>query len=326
MPLNELMIQIPPLPHFLTAGQDVFPPGSQHVERQQIGVFDLIVVTGGALHIGEAGTNKRVGPGQALILRPDLHHYPTKPCEAETHFYWVHFRIGSPWTESIGASGSSGSDSASGSSPVSGLHGSAGGRFASRVDTDKNEEEGLADHVQSSDFGHQYELRLPRYAALANPQETYADMDGLLALSARADLAGSWRQQTIFHRLLFRLCKEAQGEHTESAVTKLAERTASWLKANYRQSVTNERLREELNYHPIYITRCMRAVYDRTPNEFLNEYRLEQAKLLLLTTDKPVTDIAAAVGFEDPAYFARRFAASVSLSPSAYRKQFEVRG
>lgn len=296
MPLQDLIVRIPPLPHYLTAGEDVFMPGERHVERQHIGVFDLIVVSRGALFMGESGEDVRVGAGQALILRPDLHHYPAKPCEEETHFYWIHFQAHAPWSEP-------------GERPAAEL--------AARWS---------AEHASPGDYGRQYDLRLPRFGTLPQPQDVYGEIEGLLALSDQADLAGSWKQQTVFHQLLFRLCGEAQQGRTDSAAVKLAERTASYLKTNYRVPITNELLRTELNYHPIYITRCMRAVYGRTPNEYVNEYRLEQAKLLLLTTDKPVAEIAAAVGFEDPAYFARRFAQTAGMSPSAYRKQFEARG
>ncbi|QHW32814.1 helix-turn-helix domain-containing protein [Paenibacillus rhizovicinus] len=297
MPPQDLIVQIPPLPHFLTAGSDVFLPGSRHVERQMIGVFDLIVVSSGALFMGEAGEDIRIGAGQALVLRPDLHHYPTKPCEEATHFYWVHFQAHAPWTT-----------------------------HDEHATLPFSSQQRSTERLRPGDFGRQYDLRLPCFITLPDPQEVYADIEGLLALDARSDLTGSWKQQTVFHNLLFRLCGEAQQGRTDSAAIQLAERTASFLKANYRQTVTNELLRTELNYHPIYITRCMRAVFGRTPNEYVNEYRLEQAKLLLLTTDKPVADIAASVGFEDPAYFARRFAKGAAMSPSAYRKQFEVGG
>ncbi|SFJ79976.1 AraC-type DNA-binding protein [Paenibacillus sp. UNC496MF] len=296
MPLNELFAHIPPLPHFLTAGRDVFQPGDRHVERQAIGVFDLIVVSRGALHLGEAGADVRVGAGQAVILRPDRHHYPTGPCEEETHFYWLHFQILAPWTEWSGDAG------------------------AVPPAPQRSAELGYP-----GDFGHQYELRLPRYLTLPEPPDVYADIEGLLALSARSDLAGGWQQQTLFHGLLQRLCGDARQRRADSAAVRLAERAAAWLKANYREPVTNARLREALHYHPIYVARCMRAVFGRTPNEYVNDVRQEQAKLFLLTTDKAVADIAAAVGFDDPAYFARRFAAAAGVSPSGYRKRFEAR-
>ncbi|NBD25395.1 helix-turn-helix transcriptional regulator [Paenibacillus glycinis] len=294
MPLTDLIVQIPPLPHFLTAGRDVFAAGSRHVERRAIGVFDLIVVASGALFLGEAGEEARIGAGEALVLRPDLHHYPTRPCETETHFYWLHFQIQSPWTE----------------------YGEHGALAASSLRS--------AESLHPGDHGRQYELRLPRHLALTNAPDTYAEIEGLLALNAKSDLASSWKQQSVFHGLLFRLCGDARQNRADSAAVQLAERAASFLKAHYRQPVTNERLRDALNYHPIYITRCMRAVFGRTPNEYVNEYRLEQAKLLLLTTDKPVAEIAAAVGYEDPAYFARRFSRAIGISPSAYRNRFEA--
>ncbi|WP_219834112.1 AraC family transcriptional regulator [Paenibacillus sp. R14(2021)] len=287
-----IIVQVPPLPHFLTGGRDVYAAGDQHVERQMIGVFDLIVVSQGTLFIGEAGIDAEVGAGQALILRPDLHHYPTKPCEAETTFYWIHFQLTSLWSDR---------------SEPGPIH----------LSPQPN-----ADHAHVRDFGQQHTLRLPRLMTLPDPAAVYAEIEGLLSLISKSDLASSWKRQAIFHNLLFRMYGDVHSGRMDSAVVKLAERTASYLRANYRQALTNEQLRSALNYHPIYITRCMRAVFGCTPNEYVNEYRMGQAKLQLLTTDRPIAEIAADAGFEDPAYFTRRFGRYARMSPTAYRNQF----
>jgi two-component system response regulator YesN len=53
--------------------------------------------------------------------------------------------------------------------------------------------------------------------------------------------------------------------------------------------------------------------------DYLTSYRLSQAKRLLANPDMPVTDVAAAVGFDDPSYFTRVFRREEGLSPSEYR-------
>ena len=51
----------------------------------------------------------------------------------------------------------------------------------------------------------------------------------------------------------------------------------------------------------------------------IDELRFDEAKKLLKQTAAPISDVAAAVGFEDPANFSRMFRRIGGLSPRAYR-------
>jgi AraC-like DNA-binding protein len=55
-----------------------------------------------------------------------------------------------------------------------------------------------------------------------------------------------------------------------------------------------------------------------TPVEYLNRYRLKEAKVRL-GTGANVTETALAVGFSSVSYFTRLFEKEVGESPSAYR-------
>jgi transcriptional regulator GlxA family with amidase domain len=48
--------------------------------------------------------------------------------------------------------------------------------------------------------------------------------------------------------------------------------------------------------------------------------RMQRARMLLDTSDKPILAIAREVGYEDPAYFSRRFAELHELGPRDYRR------
>ena len=50
--------------------------------------------------------------------------------------------------------------------------------------------------------------------------------------------------------------------------------------------------------------------------------RAERAAALLIQSDEPIADIAVAVGWTDPVYFARRFHQHYGLAPREYRKRF----
>jgi transcriptional regulator GlxA family with amidase domain len=58
-----------------------------------------------------------------------------------------------------------------------------------------------------------------------------------------------------------------------------------------------------------------------TPVEYLNRFRIEQAKRLLLHSEKPVAQIGAMVGVPNPTHFGRLFRRYVGVMPLRFRLQ-----
>ena len=54
--------------------------------------------------------------------------------------------------------------------------------------------------------------------------------------------------------------------------------------------------------------------------DYINEYRIEQAKELLKHGDANVSDVAFAVGFDNFSYFSTLFKKVTGVSPSAWQK------
>ncbi len=48
-----LKIASPPLPAFLASGEDTYSVGQSHVNRVNLGCFDLLIVSRGCLFLGE---------------------------------------------------------------------------------------------------------------------------------------------------------------------------------------------------------------------------------------------------------------------------------
>lgn len=95
----------PPFPYFLESGTMAYEPGEMHLNRTNIGVFDLLYISEGALHIGEDHAKWTLSAGHMLLLLPNRHHYPTKPCEERTVLHWLHFQPGGAWRESTESPG-----------------------------------------------------------------------------------------------------------------------------------------------------------------------------------------------------------------------------
>lgn len=60
------------------------------------------------------------------------------------------------------------------------------------------------------------------------------------------------------------------------------------------------------------------------PIDYVQRLRVEDAKRRLERTDTPADEISWKVGYEDPAFFRRLFKRVTGMTPSAYRRRFQV--
>ncbi|QGQ94857.1 AraC family transcriptional regulator [Paenibacillus psychroresistens] len=69
-----------------------------------------------------------------------------------------------------------------------------------------------------------------------------------------------------------------------------------------------------------HFCRFFKAMVRKTPMDYINTVRINQAAKLLSHSDKKVIDIAMEVGFENPSYFIKLFKWHKKCTPSDYRK------
>ncbi len=72
---------------------------------------------------------------------------------------------------------------------------------------------------------------------------------------------------------------------------------------------------------PSYLSERFRKVTGKSFNVYLNNYRVEQAKLLLTTASVPVGEVGFLCGFSSPQNFSRVFRKITNMSPSQFRNQ-----
>lgn len=70
-----------------------------------------------------------------------------------------------------------------------------------------------------------------------------------------------------------------------------------------------------------WLERAFRRELGRSVNVELRRKRLEQLKVLLLTTDDPVADLTPRIGFRSPQYLTRAFHKAFGITPGHFRKK-----
>ncbi|MGX7073398.1 response regulator transcription factor [Falseniella ignava] len=76
----------------------------------------------------------------------------------------------------------------------------------------------------------------------------------------------------------------------------------------------------ELGFSPTYLSSLIKKELGLPFQDYLVRERVKKAKLLLLTTDLRIYEIAEQVGFEDMNYFTQRFKQIAGMTPRQYKK------
>ncbi len=94
----------------------------------------------------------------------------------------------------------------------------------------------------------------------------------------------------------------------------------AWLKSSCHEDIDIPQMAQRASMPVRTFTRRFRQALGMTPNQYLQDLRIENGRDLLKSTDLSIQDVAENVGYKDTAYFSRVFKAKVGLTPSDYKK------
>lgn len=101
----------------------------------------------------------------------------------------------------------------------------------------------------------------------------------------------------------------------------LFERFEALLESHFLEHWTVSRYAAALSITPTHLSRITRAATGRAASQLIVERIVREARRNLAYTNLPVSTIAYALGFNDPAYFSRLFAEATGLSPRSFREK-----
>lgn len=100
------------------------------------------------------------------------------------------------------------------------------------------------------------------------------------------------------------------------------QRVIEFLAENFVSDITVERLAEIAGISVPHLNRRFRQLLRLSPMEYVHSLRIQEAQRLLVTTDRPVGDIALNTGFYDQSHFTKRFRKATGITPLRYRKRY----
>jgi AraC-like DNA-binding protein len=151
----------------------------------------------------------------------------------------------------------------------------------------------------------------------------------LMVLGELAQAAADGRSDIgldeVGHLLAQRLVELVSGKARNAGKVTARDRrraveAALWLEAGSHRDIALEDAARQAGVSPFHFLRMFASVLGVTPHQYLLRSRLRRAARLLADDDKPVTDVAYDVGFNDLSNFVRSFHRAAGVSPLRFRQ------
>jgi signal transduction histidine kinase/ligand-binding sensor domain-containing protein/DNA-binding response OmpR family regulator len=110
---------------------------------------------------------------------------------------------------------------------------------------------------------------------------------------------------------------------TEIQVVSSDEKLCLKFNEKLREQISNpnlsvESISRELGLSRVHLNRRLKAIINESPGNYIRNFRLKQAALLLTNKKMSIAEVAYAVGFSSHAYFSNIFKDHFGMSPSEY--------
>lgn len=133
--------------------------------------------------------------------------------------------------------------------------------------------------------------------------------------------------QTAIHRAIVSLNQISllHADHTATGIEKRKNIHAmiQYIHQHYNEGITLEQLADSMHLHQSYVSRSFAEVVGMTFTQYLQYYRIEQAKKSLKSTQLLIAEVAEQVGYSNLTYFSRVFKKVTGFTPNQYRRAFE---
>lgn len=96
--------------------------------------------------------------------------------------------------------------------------------------------------------------------------------------------------------------------------------TKNYIDTHFKEDINLDILADVSHMNKYYLAHSFKESFGVSPIEYLNNIRIQEAKLLLETTDYSIAEISDVIGFSSQSYFSQFFRTQLKQTPSVYRK------
>ena len=152
------------------------------------------------------------------------------------------------------------------------------------------------------------------------------DIDKNALLSAYGSLKRELPSREYVDTLVFPLLdmiELAYAKHVSASTTSntFFDAVATYIRRNYTLDLTSESLCRHFSCSRSHLSHTFNAHAGKTIREFINDLRVESAKVMLKSSDLTIAEIATSLGYTDPNYFTGVFKRITGKSPTSYKRE-----
>ena len=161
---------------------------------------------------------------------------------------------------------------------------------------------------------------LPRFVSLPSPHHIQPLFRQLLEDYRDPPYLYKWKQDLLVQQILYEAAVQVHQADCPAEALRI-QKVVQLIRQDPCRAVSLDELCAAAHLKKSAFLEAFRRVTGASPGQYRMQLRLERARDLLLDTDLPVAQVAAACVFSDPFYFSRCFSRHFSVSPSRWRAE-----
>ncbi len=109
-------------------------------------------------------------------------------------------------------------------------------------------------------------------------------------------------------------------DNTQESISPVIIKLLNHIEKNYQKDLNLKEISDSLNINSIYLGQLFQKEIGILFSDYINNFRINKAKDLLVNTSLKVSEIGELVGYSNKNYFYRKFKSIVGITPSEWRK------
>lgn len=163
----------------------------------------------------------------------------------------------------------------------------------------------------------------------SRPELVQAALWRILEIADDPDHARLMERYSLFYRFLSFLMDDMKfisrmENNDPDDIRLLLDKAVNYMKDNYQVDISSSKLASMLGFSRSYFQRVFKKHFGLSPINFLRCYRLGLAWHIILSTKRPIGQVATEVGYSDASYFCRYFKQSYGIRPGDLRKHYKL--
>lgn len=164
---------------------------------------------------------------------------------------------------------------------------------------------------------------MPDFIDIENTEKIYNIFREIIAYSESVSAGEGIMLQSRVLELVYILSKAAK-IHGAGILNRnggrIIDELIEYINGHITEDLSLKALARQACISPIHFHNCFRAFTGRTVHEYVEEQRIKKAKVLLLSADMTLADIAYQTGFSSQSYFSYAFRRKTGMTPREYAK------